>query len=118
MMTERDEHNHAECSTDDPAHGGLGLGPEIDAAVEKSLRQAGNFFDLGFTQDDFGQFKAVGCRVILYPVGGEVEIDIFLPNGNGVGFDVPARAIKCGIRKDGPPRCSDEAFLGVGLRGT
>jgi hypothetical protein len=93
-MTERHEHNHAECSTDGPAHGGLELGPEIAAsvaaAVEKSLRQTGTFFEVVFATVCWRQFKAMGCHVIFYPVGDEVEICIILPEG----FDLPARAIK------------------------
>jgi hypothetical protein len=45
--------------------------------------------ELGFAQDDYGQWHAQGCRVTLYDVMGEWEVDIKLPNGAAIGFDVP-----------------------------
>jgi hypothetical protein len=62
---------------------------EVQAALAAELKRQNRLQELGFTEDDFGQWKASGCRVTLYSVGGEYEIDIFLPNGSGVGFDVP-----------------------------
>jgi hypothetical protein len=46
----------------------------------------------GFTEDEFGQWIASNCRVKLYQVGSEYELDILLPNGSAVGCDVPIEA--------------------------
>jgi hypothetical protein len=70
------------------------LEAEARKSLQAAMKQCDDLFELGFTQDRFGQFRATGCTVVFYPVGGEVEVDIVLPNGSAVRFDVPARAIK------------------------
>ena len=64
------------------------LDPQIKNAIEDAIVRHRRLLDFGFTQDDNGQFIAEGCRVTFYEVMGEWEIDIVLPSGSAVGFDV------------------------------
>jgi hypothetical protein len=63
-------------------------GPEaLQEAVNAEIRSGERLEELGFAQDNFGQWFADNCRVLLYRSCGEWEIDIRLPNGSAVGFD-------------------------------
>src|SRR5262249_46540807 len=68
------------------------LGEDLAEAVVEAVAEAGRdatgLQGLGFTQDEFGQFIAEACKVIIYPSCGEFEIDIILPGGGVIGFDV------------------------------
>jgi hypothetical protein len=44
--------------------------------------------ELGFKADEFGQLKAEGCSVTFNSSCGKWEVDVVLPNGSAVGFDV------------------------------
>jgi hypothetical protein len=68
----------------------------IGAALERQMAAGQQMLDLGFEQDEFGQFVATGCRVVIYQVDGDYEIDIILPRGGALGFDVPVDAISAG----------------------
>ncbi len=61
--------------------------------VEAAARRGSDLFELGFQQDEYGQFAASNCRVTFYQVGGEYEVDVVLPGGAAVGFDVPLKAV-------------------------
>jgi hypothetical protein len=71
-----------------------GLPSALEAEAEKSLqaamKQCDDLFQLGFTQNEFGEFRATGCTVLFYPVGGEVEIDIHAPERQRGGVRCPS----------------------------
>jgi hypothetical protein len=58
-------------------------------AVKQFLLNERRLKELGFTCDQFGEWRAANCRVTFYAVFGEWEIDILLANGSVVGCDVP-----------------------------
>jgi hypothetical protein len=51
---------------------------------------------LGFTEREGGDWHAASCGVTFYAVGGSFEVDIMLPNGVSIGFDVPMGDVKAG----------------------
>jgi hypothetical protein len=51
----------------------------------------------GFREAEYGEFVADGCRVIVHPTRGKYEVDVILPGGGGLGFDVASFTA-------GPPR--------------
>ena len=61
----------------------------VRASIEQYTTRDQRLRAFGFRPDDFGQHIAEGCRVTLYQVGNEFELDIRLPNGSAVGCDVP-----------------------------
>ena len=65
------------------------LPPHVQEIVNADLKRQDRLREFGFTEDEFGQWKASNCQVTLYSVFGEYEIDIRLPNGSAVGCDVP-----------------------------
>ncbi len=70
-----------------------GLPQPINDAVATEIKRQGRLQELGFKETKSGAMVAVNCRVTLYSVLGEYEIDIVLPNGSAVGFDVPIKAV-------------------------
>ena len=70
-----------------------GLPPAMQDLVAADIKRQDRLRELGFTQDEFGQWHAANCRVTLYSVFGDYEIDIHLPNGSAVGCDVPIKAL-------------------------
>jgi len=75
------------------------LPPEVVPAVTKAIAVEDSVSS-EIPMDDYRQHVTHGCRVMLYRVFDDWEIDIVLPNGAGFGFDVPVGTIK-GKRKDG-----------------
>jgi hypothetical protein len=59
-------------------------------AIKTEIMNGRRLEELGFAQDDFGQWVAENCRVTLYSSCGDWEIDIHLPNGSAVGCDTKA----------------------------
>ncbi len=43
----------------------------VKDAIRDAISESQRLFDLGFQQDEFGQFHATDCRVTLYRVGEE-----------------------------------------------
>jgi hypothetical protein len=64
----------------------------LEQAIEQELQRVLTLEEVGFEVGDCGQLYAENCRVTFYSVMGEWEVDIALPNGNAVGFDVPYSA--------------------------
>jgi hypothetical protein len=62
--------------------------PGIRKAVETLQLNEQRLEQLGFSPGNFGEWSATNCRVTLYAVMGEWELDIVLPNGSAVGCDV------------------------------
>jgi hypothetical protein len=65
----------------------------LQEAVTNEIESGKRLEELGFTEDEFGQWFATNCRVTLYSVMGEWELDIELPNGSAIGCDVPMKAL-------------------------
>ncbi len=65
----------------------------VRASIERAMTRDGRLRAFGFRPDDFGQYIAEGCRVVLYQVSDEFELDIHLPNGSALGCDVPVDAL-------------------------
>jgi hypothetical protein len=63
------------------------------AAVRSEINNRDRLRELGFTEDEYGQWHATNCSVTLYSVFGEWELDIKLLNGSAVGCDVPIQAL-------------------------
>jgi hypothetical protein len=61
----------------------------VGAAITAAIRAQASATDLGFEYGAFGELHATGCRVTLYRVGDDWEVDITLANGGGLAFDVP-----------------------------
>ena len=59
----------------------------VRAAVKTEIMNGKRLKELGFAEDEFGQWVAENCRVTLYSSCGDWEIDISLPNGSAVGCD-------------------------------
>jgi hypothetical protein len=49
--------------------------------------------EFGFEQNEFGEWRAEACTVLFYGCFGDFEVDITLPDGGVVGFDVPVWAV-------------------------
>lgn len=60
----------------------------VREAVSREINSSERLRELGFTQNEFGEWRAANCTVAIYSSCGEYEIDIKLPNGGAVGFDV------------------------------
>jgi hypothetical protein len=58
-------------------------------AVTKQFIGERRLQELGFIAGEYGDWFSLNCRVTLYAVFGEWEVDIVLPNGSAVGFDIP-----------------------------
>jgi hypothetical protein len=61
----------------------------LKITVDAAIRNERRLQELGFAPGNYGEWFALNCRVTLYAVGGQWEIDILLPNGSAVGCDVP-----------------------------
>ncbi len=59
----------------------------VTALVAKAQEGRRGLSELGFTENEYGAFRAENCTVLIYPCCGEYEVDITLPNGELVGFD-------------------------------
>ena len=66
---------------------------EIAKAVAAELKRSKRLDELGFDEDEFGQLEAKGCTVTFYSSCGEWEVDIVLPNGSVIGFDIAFDAV-------------------------
>jgi hypothetical protein len=62
---------------------------QMRAVVHALIKNEQRLRELGFTPNTYGEWSASNCRVTLYAVFGEWEIDIRLSNGSSVGCDVP-----------------------------
>jgi hypothetical protein len=69
-------------------HVGDAVANAVADACHEAVRVGGRFDELGFEEDNFGQYVAQGCKVTIYPSCGEYEIDIILPGGGVIGFSV------------------------------
>jgi hypothetical protein len=78
--------------------GGREMDTLADAVVEAVAIEEAVTSEIAM--DSHGQHSARNCKVMLYQVGGEWEIDIVLPNRACFGFDVPVGSIT-GKHKDG-----------------
>ena len=58
-------------------------------AARAEIKNMSRLEQLGFEQNEFGEFKAINCTILLYSCCGEWEVDITLPNGSSVSFDAP-----------------------------
>jgi hypothetical protein len=67
---------------------------DVERAIVNEVRRTTGLAELGFKQDENGQLIAEGCRVIFYSSCGEWEVDIVLPNGSAIGFDVAFSAVQ------------------------
>ena len=77
---------------------------ELAECVTDAIRKEAPLMEVGLEQDEFGQLTLKGeCRITLYRVGGEWEIDIILPDGSAIGFDVPLHKVV--IRKNPTAVC-------------
>jgi hypothetical protein len=72
-----------------PAMGAKKLPAAAREAVETLIKNEARLAELGFSPGSYGEWSAQNCRVTLYAVLGEWELDIVLPNGSAVGCDVP-----------------------------
>jgi hypothetical protein len=79
-----------------------GLPQPVNDAVATEVKPQGLLHRLGFRESDDGDMTTENCRVTFYSAFGEYEIDIVLPNGSAVGFDVPIEAVR--------GRTADEIF--------
>jgi hypothetical protein len=61
----------------------------LDAAHGTKIKNGSRLEELGFERNEFGQFKAANCTVILHSSHGEWEVEIKLQNGSAIGGDVP-----------------------------
>lgn len=66
---------------------------QVMRCAADELRRITSLTEFGFEKGDYGQLKAEGCRVIFYSSCGEWEVDIFLPNGSAIGFDIAFGAV-------------------------
>jgi hypothetical protein len=73
--------------------------------VQQALHDMQALAACGLGQNEFGEWSGPACKITIYPSCGEFEVDIVLPNGGTLGFDVgsmafsPARPPK----KEGQP---------------
>jgi hypothetical protein len=62
----------------------------VEQAITDAITAHSRLGLFGFREDDYGQWVCEGpCRVTLYQVGDDWELDIHLPNGSVVGGDIP-----------------------------
>lgn len=69
----------------------------VTESVNEALAQRATLRDIGAEEDDFGQYIFPNARVIIYPVGQELEIDIVTDKG-AFGFDIPKGAMTIKLR--------------------
>jgi hypothetical protein len=68
--------------------------------IQEALRDKRGLEAAGLKQNEAGEFVADGCRVNVYPSCEGYEIDIHLPGGGTLSFDVDRLAA-------GPPKKGD-----------
>ncbi len=61
-----------------------------------------SLIDAGFRENEFGEFIAKGCTVVLYHCCGGWEIDIHQPGGASIGCDTPRLQIAPSPKAKGP----------------
>ena len=60
----------------------------VDEQTTTTKTPRASLRELGFTDNEFDEWRAKNCTVTIYRCCGEYEIDIRLPNGSCLGFDV------------------------------
>jgi hypothetical protein len=68
----------------------------LPAPARAAQAVAGNLRlrDVGFAEDETGAYVADACRVTLQAAGGGCRVDIGLPGGGALDFQVPRAAIR------------------------
>ena len=76
--------------------------PGLAAGIMTEMSSMNSFEKLGFEERADGSYGAHGCRVNFYSCFGVYEVNITLPNGKGLCFDVPPGVVAAALEHANP----------------